>query len=310
MPARRREEPEVRGIERWLFAPGDARRLAALRVGLSGTLAIRLSRGVFAGLAGQPRELYRPVSFMHAFGSMPGRRVVIVLQVVGVGAAVIAAAGLRPRFSLPVAWVAGAVLAGMTSSTGKITHNDVLLLLALVPLLPAPTSDAWSVDSVLRRRSRPDGVSARYGWPVRTAMVVVAGAYFFIGLWKLVISGPAWFASGNLRWILYTSSDGQAVPNHLGLFIADRPWLAHVLAGLTMAIELGFPLVLWRPRAAWIFVPGVMGLHVGIWATMHLDYWAWVATVLVVFVNWPAVADRMRRGRERRLPSFAPLPCG
>jgi hypothetical protein len=288
----------VRRIERWLFAPGDARRLAALRIGLSGALAVRLSRGVFAGLAGQPSELYRPVSFMHVFGSMPGRTAVIVLQVVGVGAAAIAAAGLRPRFSMPVAWVAGAVLAGMTSSTGKITHNDVLLLLALVPLLPAPTSDAWSVDSALRRRPRPARLSARYGWPVRTAMVVVAGAYFFIGLWKLVISGPAWFASGNLRWILYASSDGQSVPNHLGLLIADRPWLAHVLAVVTMALELGFPLVLWQPRAAWIFVPGVIGLHVGIWATMHLEYWAWVATVIVVFVNWPAVADRVRRGRE------------
>jgi hypothetical protein len=289
----------VSRLDRWLFAPGDARRLAALRIGLAGTLAWRLSRGVFLGLAGQAPALYRPVSFMHLFGSMPARPVVICLQVVGVGAAVIAAAGLRPRVSLPVAWAAGAVLVGMTSSAGKITHNDVLLLLALVPLLPAPTSDAWSLDGLLGGRRRPALPSARYGWPVRTAMVVVAGAYFFIGFWKLVISGPAWFTSGNLRWILYASSDGQSVPNHLGLLIADRPLLAHVLAATTMALELGFPLVLWKPRAAWVFVPGVVGLHAGIWATMDLDYWAWAATVIVVFVDWPAVADRLRGRPER-----------
>src|SRR5712691_6851007 len=58
-------ESLVRRVEGWLFAPGDPRRLAAVRIGLASVLAIRLSRGIFLKLAGQPRALYRPLSFMH-----------------------------------------------------------------------------------------------------------------------------------------------------------------------------------------------------------------------------------------------------
>ena len=90
--------------------------------------------------------------------------------------------------------------------------------------------------------------------------------------------------SDNLRWALYASGDSD-----LALFIADRPWLAHALAAGTLLLELGFPLVLLRPRAAWLFVPGAVLLHVGIWLAMGLDYSAQAATVVVVFTNWPVV---------------------
>ena len=83
--------------------------------------------------------------------------------------------------------------------------------------------DAWSVDARLRHGPGPPARSVRYGWPVRTEMVVVAGAYFFVGFAKLMFSGPAWVTSGNMRWVLYASSDAHAVPNGVALFIADRP---------------------------------------------------------------------------------------
>jgi hypothetical protein len=294
-------------VEGWLFAPGDPRRLAALRIGLGAALAARAARPLYLQLAGQPAALFRPVSFMRLLPHMPPRAVVLAMQVVGVGAALLAVAGLGSRAALPVAWLAGVFLGGMTASTGKLTHNDVLLLVALVPLLPAPVDDAWSVRSLRRGSAAPPGTPATaaprppaaHGWPVRTAMLAVAFTYFFIGVWKVVFSGPAWVASGNLRWILYASSDGQSSPNQLGLLIADRPWLAHLVAAATLLVELGFPVVLWRPRAAWFFVPAAVALHLGIQATMHLDYWPWIVTVVVVFVDWPRLADRVRpRGRQ------------
>jgi predicted DCC family thiol-disulfide oxidoreductase YuxK len=275
--------------EAWLFAPGDARRLAAVRIGLCGLLAVRLSRGLYLSLAGQPAALFRPRSFMHLFASMPSRQVVLTVQIVAVAAAVFAAVGVRARVMLPLAWAAALFLNGMATSVGKIVHNDVLLLLCLVPLLASPVPDAWSVDAK-RGGSRPARWSVRYGWPVRTAMVVAAGAYFFTGLAKVVFSGPAWVLTGNMRWVLYAASDAHATPNHLALLIADRPLLAHGVAALTLLVELGFPVVLFRTRAAWFFVPGAVALHAAIGATMGLDYSAWAITVLIVFVPWPAVA--------------------
>lgn len=279
----------MRRVERFLFPAATAERLAALRIGLCAILAGRLAFGPYTELADQPPELFRPISFMELLPAMPSKTVVVVIQVLGVLAAVLATLGLRTRLALPVAWACAIFLNGMLTSTGKVVHNDLVLLLCLVPLLAAPSADAWSLDARWAGRIR-SGPSRLYGWPLRTAAIVVAGAYFFAGLAKLVNSGPAWVTSDNLRWALYASGDSD-----LALFLADRPWLAHALAAGTLLLELGFPLVLLWPATAWVFVPGVVLLHLGIWVAMGLDYSAQAATAVVVFTNWPLVVAAMQR---------------
>lgn len=292
--------------EAWLFAPGDPRRLAAVRIGLCALLAARLAGGPYPELATQPEALFRPISFLRLLDRMPSPEAVAVLQAFALGAAVLATVGLLTRFTLPAAWLAALPLVAMTSSLGKVVHNDVLLLLCLVPLLPAPAGAAWSLDARQRPVARP---GPAFGWPVRTAMVVVAGAYFFSGLAKLFHAGPAWVASGNLRWVLYASSDAQPEPNPFALFVADRPLLAQLIAAATLAVELGFPLVLWRPGLAWLFVPAVVAMHAGIGLAMHLDYSVMAATVLVVLVDWPALADRIRGRGPAPAGRSGPVPA-
>ena len=289
-------------VERWIFAAGTAERLAALRIGLCAVLTWRLTRGVFVDLAGQPAELFRPRSFMNLFSSQPDRDVVLAVQIAGIAAGALATVGLFARATLPVAWAAGMLLNGMVTSNGKIMHNDVMLLLCLVPLLIAPTADAWSLDA--RRKGGNGAVSARYGWPVRTAMLVVVGAYFFTGFAKLVTSGPAWATSSNMRWVLYLSSDSQASPNPFALFVADRAWLAHVVAAATMLFELSFPVVLWKPRLRVPYALGAAGLHGGIWLAMRLDYFAMAATAVIVLIEWPGMLSRWRNARGGRPGSY------
>ena len=288
-------------IEGWIFAPGDARRLAAVRIGLFLALAVRLSRPMYAQLGAQPAVLYRPISFMHLFRSMPSGAGVIAIQVVAVVACVLAAAGIMARVALPIGWLGALFLNGMWTSLGQPMHNETLLMLALVPLLFAPTAEAWSVPAWIRRRPVP-GPSVGYGWPVRTAMIVVAGGYFFSGVYKLVFSGLAWVTSDNIRWVMYAISDENARPIGPALYVASHPLLAHLAAALTLVTELGFPICLWKPRAAWFFVPGAVLLHLGTGLTMHLDYSAWALTVVVLFIPWDVLADR----RAKRMPSPPP----
>jgi hypothetical protein len=292
----------MRRADRWLFAPGPSTRLAALRIGLCSVLAVRLAFGPYLELADQPRSLFRPISFMHLLAAMPSSEIVLALQVIGVSAAILAAVGWRARVALPIAWTCAVFLNGMLASTGKVVHNDVLLLLCLVPLLAARVADAWSLDAHAGRSRGARRISAAYGWPVRTAAVIVAGAYFFAGFAKLVYSGPAWVTSDNMRWILYSTSHTD-----LALFIADRPWLAHLLAAATLLLELSFPLVLWKQRAAWVFVPSAIALHAGIWLAMGLDYSAQAATVLVVLTNWPALGEWVTSHRGRAQATFVSL---
>ena len=183
-------------------------------------------------------------------------------------------------------------------------------MLCLVPLLFAPVADAWALDARRNRLSAPPP-SARYGWPVRTAMVVVAGAYFFCGLAKLLNSGPAWVTGGNLRWVLYVASDAQGRPNALALFVADRPWLAHAVAAATLALELGFPVVLAVPR---LRLPGALaaaGLHAGIYLCMGLNYGVQAAVALLVLPDWSRLfGPRSRLNWPPSPPgALAPLPA-
>ena len=287
-------------LDRWLFAPEPPQRLAALRIGLCALLALRLGLrpNLYVDLAEQPPALFRPLSFAKLLAHMPPRGVLLAALVIGTLAAAIAAVGFKARLALPVAWVCGAFLNGMLTSQGKVVHNDVLLLLCLFILIPARHSDAWSLDAWRGRRRRkvPDpapGPSPRYGWPVRTAMLIVALAYCIIGVHKLQYSGLAW-AGDNLRWVLYTASDSQN-GNAVALFVADRPLLAHALAWGTLVVEVGFPLVLLWPVTRWVFVPGALALHAGIFATMKLNYVAMAGTVVIVYTNWPWIVAQARR---------------
>jgi hypothetical protein len=297
--ARRLGATPFRALERFVFAPEDARRLGALRLGLFGLLAARLTINDYGSVAGRPRALFDPVSLFELLPGMPSPELTAAVQAIAVPVALLAAAGIWPRVSFPVAFAMALFLNLMLNAGGKIVHNDVLLTLCLLPLLASPraASRAWALklpDRGAAPRTPSSSVGKAYGWPIRTAMVVVALAYLFVGLQKLRYSGLDWATGDNLRWVMYAASDGQAEPNELALFVADRAWLAHLLAAATLAIELGFWLCLPFARLRWLVVPAAAGLHLGIWRVMGLDYSAQALTVIVVFVNWPSVVPWVR----------------
>jgi hypothetical protein len=286
----------MKAVERWIFAPGDARRLAAVRIGLFTLLAWRLATNDYVAVSGQPAALFDPVSLLKLLSAMPSQQLTVTVQIVGVLAALAAAAGLLPRASFPLALGCSIFLNLMLNATGKIIHNDVVLTLCLIPLVASPraASRAYVAPAISRWNSRHrSGASPSwgeaYGWPVRTAMIVIALAYFFVGMQKLRFSGVEWFTSDNLRWVLYASSDAHPSPNQIALFVAAHAWLAHLLAAATIALEVGFPLCLALPRLRWLFVPGVVSMHLGIYLAMGLDYSAQALSVLIVFVDWPAL---------------------
>jgi len=281
----------LRRFDRWMYAPGSAERLAVVRIGLMSVLAIRLMRPIYAELAGQPEALFRPLSYMKLLHGMPPRTLVIAIQIVAVTAAIVGAAGIRIRWSIPIAWMGALLLVGMTTSLGKVMHNDVLLVLCTFPLLWARSADAFVLG---QQRSEDSRDASAYGWPVRTMTLVVVGSYFFAGIAKLEHSGLAWVTSDNLRWVLYSSSDTQASPNGWALLVADRAWLAHVFAGASLWLETTFPVVLFKPRLTPLYVLGAVGLHTGIWLAMGLNYFAHSATVVIVLTNWPRVAAWLR----------------
>jgi hypothetical protein len=280
----------VAALDRWLFVPGPAGRVRATRALLAALMAVRIGLGPYRGLAEQPAALFHPVWFLRWLPHMPSLAVIVALQVLGVGAALLAVAGWRERWTFAAAWASLLVLGGLRASRGKVIHNDVLLLLVGFVVLLAPVGLRW-----LDRRRRPDA-----GWPVQGAIAVVGGAYFLTGFQK-VVAGPVWtwILSDNLRNVMYRAAQtGKAPTDWFALAIADRPWLSHVVAAATIALELSGALV-WRcPRYRPWFVAAVAAMHLGIYLTHGLDYSAWALTAAIVLLDWSHPLPSLRQRVE------------
>jgi hypothetical protein len=217
--------------------------------------------------------------------------VIAGLQVLGVAAGVAAMARWRVRFSFAVAWLALVVLAGLRTSRGKVLHNDLLLLWCAAPFLLAPAQASW------QDRDESD----EHGWPVRVAMAVGALIYFFAGYHKLRRSGLDWAVGDNVRYVmLWGPTIGRARWQSMATWVGEQLWAARLTGAYILTVELLFPLAVVWPKVRWSFVASAVALHVATWLLLGLDYWTWAATVLVVFVDWPAVLDRASARRRSR----------
>lgn len=270
-------------------------RYRAVRRGLAALIGLRLAVGSYAGLADQPDAQLEPPGFLAWMTSVPPAAFLVVVQVLGVVAALAAASGWgvrRPAPSVarmvaavayPVAWLTYLYLAGVKTSGGKILHNDVLILLVAFPLVFV------SENPVPARRRR------NVGWPLNLSLLILVLAYFLAGVAKLVHSGPEWVFSENVRYVMYWAAQTDGTPKGMA-WLAEIPgnhaWIAQVIAATTIVFECGAPAILfWRRLRPWYALLAVT-LHVGTWATIGLDYWGWSLAVLVVLVDWTQVEPR------------------
>ncbi|HEY8527198.1 MAG TPA: hypothetical protein VIL48_19675 [Acidimicrobiales bacterium] len=298
-------------VDDTLWGPETAARLTVVHVGLAALIGIRIVAGPYRRLADTPDALVDPVPFLGWLNGMPSGWVFVVIQVVGGLAALAAVLRRHPRLAFALAWLCYLVLAGLRGSRGKVLHNDLLLLWASAPFLLAPVA----VD--LRDRIARRG----YGWPVRVAMVVTVLIYLFAGYHKLRRSGIDWAFGDNMRYVMLWGPSIGATPWEAGArWVGEHAWAAKATSTAILGVELLCPLVLvWKRLRVW-FVLAAVGLHLGTYVLLGLDYWAWALTVPLLFIDWPAVVERVRDHRAGRragtsgappdAPDAAPDPVG
>ena len=270
-----------------LWGPETGRRLVFVHAALAVLIALRVGLGPYRELAELPDALFDPVPVLGFLSAMPSAGVIVAIQVVGVVAALLAAARRWPRATFAIAWVCYLVLAGLRGSRGKVLHNDLLLLWTSAVFLLAPVRASW-------RDREP---SRENGWPVRVAIVVAALIYFFAGYHKLRRSGIDWVLGENMQYILrWGPAIGEPALPAVADTIAESPLLSRLTAGMLLGVELAFPLVIWhRWLRPWLGLAAA-GLHVGTWFLLGLDYWAWALAVPILLVDW-STGWPVQRGR-------------
>ncbi len=286
--------------DRRLVAPGPADRLTLLRVLLASVIGLRILLRRWWVIADRPDDLFAPVPVLAWLPGQPGAAVIVTIWLAG-----LAAVGLTVQRSLTgrsagvsflASWLCLLVLAGLWGSSGKILHNDLLLLTVCVPVLFAGSP----------ARSDRGTADVRWGWPVRAALVVLGVVYLLTGYQKLRHSGLEWVFSSNMSWVIRQGR--PRVGEDLARALADQLWLTQALAGGALLLELTAPVLLAVRRTRLVFAPAATVMHLSIWALLGLDYYGWVLAVWAVVLPSTALGDRL--GRRFLAGSVAGMSSG
>jgi hypothetical protein len=196
------------------------------------------------------------------------------LLIATTGLALAFALGVKHRVLAPLFALAFLVTISYRNSWGMIFHTENLLVLHVGILAFAPSADAWRWRGDKDERTYAD--SWRYGWPIFLMSMVTVLAYALAGYAKLRFGGLSW-ASGevlrnyvamdNLRKLLLGDTFSPLAAPFMRLDLAFT-----FLASGSLALELLAPLSLVSPRFARLWVPGMIGFHIGIVALMAIVF--------------------------------------
>ncbi len=289
----------LRRIDDAFTGPGPARTLVQMRALLAGVIGLRLVFRNWWLVSTTPDALFEPVAAISWLSRPPESWLVTLLVVVGVGGVIATIVGRGAHLGFVLAWLSLVVQGAAWSSSGKVMHNDILLIWAAFPMLFAPSP----------RRDDLDTHDVRWGWPPRAVLIAIAAVYFLAGFQKLNHSGLTWVFSDNLSWVL---RQGHGVlPESLVQTMADQTWLTAAIAGLTLVMELGAPVLLAFAKLRPVFLALAVALHGSIFLTLGLDYYGWVLTVAAATIPMSPTFHRfpiMRRaapsvvGHETAVP--------
>jgi hypothetical protein len=129
--------------------------------------------------------------------------------------------------------------------------------------------------------------SPEFSWPLRLIQVLITFNYLFAGYAKLFYSGPSWVSADNIRETLYRIGTWGPTAPPWTAFLAAQPALLWTIAGLTIPLELLFPLVLFSRTAARILVPATLIAHLLVIPAFGLFFYN--IPLLLLFADWDAV---------------------
>lgn len=279
--------------DRFWFAPGSPRNLAAARIVFAAySLWVLASRNL-AEVSGLPSEFWSQVdaSARWRYLEFPGHPSLERALVWIAGIALLSAiVGVLPRWSCFLAGILLYHLAPLESIVWvphPYARGLTISVIALLTLSFSPCGGCWSLlPSAKGTPALPPG---DYTWPLRLIQLFLVEIYLFSGYSKIMVVGWKWASASNIRnWMLYCNEEDQIRVFHtLGFWIAERPWVCGAIGIGTLVFELGLITALFSKVARRVLVPLVALFHLAILLSMNLVFLN--VPQLLVFVDWDRV---------------------
>ncbi len=254
-----------------------------------------------------PAEFWFPRGLGLVLDAPPSSELITALFYTWQATTVLCLFGVGYRIVAPIWWISCLIVTTYGHSFGYQGHVYMPVVLAGLPMALAKASEALSFDSWWGRRSGrlPSGDTALSDRLVlRTVQLVLVMAYFAAGVAKLRNGGLEWFSGDTLRNYLLRSSIIFADTNALAHVFALNDWivrfplLCKVLAAFAVLVEVASPLAFFRRRFAYLLIPMIVGLQIGIFFTIYVRFTPYLA-VTAAWVNWHWLWTLMQDVRER-----------
>ena len=193
-------------------------------------------------------------------------------------------------------------------------------------LMIGPSGAALSVDRLIgawwaRRQGRelpPARPLVTANFALRLMQVHYCIIYMASGLSKL--QGPAWWNGmavwGTMANYSFAPMNWPAYVEFLRFLSRNRPLWELITTGgtyFTLALEISFPFLVWRPKLRWLMIIAALMLHTGIGLIMGLATFSLcMLCLLLAFMPVPtlhAFVDMLgRRGRSLQASAKATSP--
>ncbi len=185
--------------------------------------------------------------------------------------------GYRTRLMTAIVWVA--LLSIQYRNPLVLTSGDTLLRMLLFWSMFLPLGAHWSVDRALK--AAPPRLSMRFLSLATVALFMqIAFMYWFTAILK---SGAEWRVDNSA--IYYALSIDQ-VATPFGSYLLGFPELLELLTFSTLWLEILGPFLLFCPVFTNMVRTGAvaafMSLHFGIWLSMDIGIFPWVAALCMV----------------------------
>ncbi|MCW2525475.1 MAG: conserved rane protein of unknown function [Pseudonocardiales bacterium] len=272
MTARKARQPETTGsattgseprpgrAEAWLYEPVPLARVFWLRIIVYGFVPIDvlLTQSWVRGHTRSGSDLYHPLQLARLLHlPTPTLTTTTVLAIALAVSALVAATGRRPRVSGSAVAVLYLVWMLVAMSYGKVDHDRLAFLVALVVLPTVPATSAHD-----RRRS------PAAGWAMRCIQVAIVLTYFYAAWAKIRFGGWDWPTGATLERALLRRS------TPVSGWLIDRPAFLVPMQFAMIGFELASPLILLaRSDRARTAVAGLMwGFHLTVFAGVTIIF--------------------------------------
>jgi hypothetical protein len=279
--------PRLSVLSQWWYSPVPRVRVAVLRSAVYLFVPFDMLVLTNSALAHAylPHNLYQPVFFARVL-HLPAPTPVVMhaIQVVVIGACLVAASGRLPRAAGWTVAIGYLYWLFASMSYGKVDHDHLPLVIAILVL---PT--------VGRARFGDRDDCAASGWALRCVQVAVVATYFLSALAKMRWGGPGWANGETLQWALTR----RRTP--VGEALLGFPWLLHASQWTTLIAEFASPLLLVvRGRALLAAMCFFLGFHLSTELLMSIHFLPHVVCLVAAFTPWERLRLPRRTAAVRR----------